>query len=338
MDTKEITEIAFRLLNNFAEVSKEKTLDPESLERISQRVQAIRAGLALETEFVATVNWLSRALVIHRLDQTPIPDYTGRDPIKIPDALAIVIHKGKLVRVLIEVKATDEDRLIWGQKYMQSLQRYADAAQMPLLVAWKRGPVWALTDVRHFQKKVTAYHLDFQTAIKESLMGELFGDVLVAMSQRVKFFVDAVVDGELPPLPAIFPEGKFKLTIKQAGFTVDDKIIKLSTELFWAFTSAANDDELTRTAQNEVRIQFTPHRQSLFSLTHFWLTLALWDTEEDEEPDWDAILRRELDITAQNMREQLEKGIELGVIQCVFDPEPNTMPDFLTTAEANATS
>jgi Holliday junction resolvase len=333
MNAKEITEIAFRLLNNYAEVSKEKTLDSDSVERISQRVKGIRAGLAIEMEFVAAVNWLAHVVVVHRLEQIPMPNYHDPAPIKIPDVLAIVTHHGRLVPALIEVKATDEGRLVWGEKYMGSLQRYAEAVQMPLLVAWKRGHLWALTDVRHFHKRVTAYHLDFKTAMKESLMGVMFGDLFVVLSQRVKFFLDAAIDGELPPLPAILPEGNYKFNFTKAGFTVDDKITELSTELFWAFISGPCDEETVRTTQNEIRIQFTPEAESMFSLTDLWRAIALWG-DDDEEPDWDGILRRKLDITAPNMREHLRKGTRLGVIQLVLSQKPHTMPDFLTAVEA----
>jgi Holliday junction resolvase len=308
--------------------TKEKALDPETLERLTERVQQIRAGLGPEMEFVAAVNWLSHVLSIHRLEQTPIPKYVDGDSFRVPDVLAITIHERELIPVLIEVKTTQDECLVWSEEYLHSLQRYADAVQMPLLVAWKFSRMWILTDTRHFEKKVTAYHLDLQTALKETLMGELLGDVFIVMNPQLKFFVDATVDGELPPLPAILPAGQHKFTIKQAGFILNDKIIKLSTELFWAFTSAATNDEIKRTAQNEVRIEFTPDPDSMFSLTNLCLMLALWNNK-DEEPDWEAILRQQLGVTAKNMRENLQKGIDLGVVRYILSPSPHTKPDFL---------
>src|SRR5262245_30339682 len=99
MDPKLITEWAFRLLQNHNELSKEDDLTPEALELVAKRIQRIRAGLAPEIEFMASVNWLSNVVAIHRLDQTPLPRYCDGDKIQQPDLLAVVQYEHKLIPV-----------------------------------------------------------------------------------------------------------------------------------------------------------------------------------------------------------------------------------------------
>src|SRR5690348_995940 len=113
MDKKQITELAFRLQQAYDVALKEQKLDHETLESLTRRMQEIRAGLAPEKEFVAAVNWLSHVAAIHLLDQIPQPNYCGTEKFRIPDVLAIVQYHGILQPVLIEVKTSTENTLIW---------------------------------------------------------------------------------------------------------------------------------------------------------------------------------------------------------------------------------
>jgi Holliday junction resolvase len=327
MDNKQITELAFRLQEAYGLALKEKALDPSTLEELARRMQEIRAGITPEMEFVAAANWLSRTVVIHRVDQTPQPKYRERDKFRIPDVVAIVRYNGHLLPVLIEVKTSKEGKLVWTEEYLQSLQRYATAVDMPLLVAWKYHHVWALTDVRHFDKKSTAYHLDFNTAMKETLMGILLGDSFVHVSDRVRMFIDAEVAEPLPDDSEInIPVGGYTMTIKEAGFTFDGQVTKLEKELFWAFNAAPSRTEVTRIGEQYARIQFIPENQALFSLTLLWQRVALLGHDETN-PDWETIMREPVKIEADALRRELSDGVPR--IASVFHVSPNTIPDFL---------
>jgi len=328
---KQLTEIAFRILPSYVELLKQKTLDPDTLDAVTTRIRQIYAGLAPEKEFAAAVNWMSNVVAIHSLDQTPIPNYSGAEKFQVPDLLAIVKYKGHLLPALIEVKKRNDDALKWREDYVQSLKRYADALRMPLLVAWNFANVWTLTDIRHFEKKVTDYHLDFNTALRENLMGEIFGDLMIRLTERVKFFVDANVAEKLPDdLRALVPEGKYRMTITGAGFTVDDKKINLSTALFWAFNTAATRNEVKRLGVQKIRIEHVPLADNMFSLTYLWQSLATPIEGENVEVDWDAVMREPLSITGSEVRRELREGISKGVVKYVLEQVPHTMPDFLS--------
>jgi hypothetical protein len=207
-----------------------------------------------------------------------------------------VRHNDHLLPVLIEVKATKDDTLVWSEEYLQSLQRYARAVKMPLLIAWKYLHIWALTDAKHFKKKKTAYHLDFNIAMRETLMSVLFGDSFVNVSDRLKLFIDTQVEEPLPNDSDLqIPAGGYTMTITSAGFRFDDQIINLGRELSWAFNSAASTQQVKRIGAQQVRIEFIPEKTSLFSLTHLWKTVALFGHDE-ANPDWDTIMREPVKI------------------------------------------
>jgi Holliday junction resolvase len=331
IDHKQITELAFRLEQAYSVVLKQQSLDPGTIETLTQRLQEIRAGLAPEMEFVAAVNWLSHVVAIHRLDQTPQPNYCKSDKFRTPDVLAIVRYKGHLFPVLIEVKNSKESKLEWTKGYLQSLQRYANAVNSPLLVAWKYHHVWALTDIRHFQKKKTAYHLDISTAMKQTLMGVLFDDSFVAVSDRLKLFIDAEVAEPLPADSELhIPAGGYTMTIKAAGFMFDGQITKLEKELFWAFNASPSRTEAKRLGGQIVRIEFIPEDGSMFSLTHLWQIVALLGHDKSN-PDWETIMREPVKIHADALRRALSEQVPR--MTWVFHVQPNTMPDFLSALD-----
>jgi hypothetical protein len=202
-------------------------------------------------------------------------------------------------------------------------------------VAWKRWNIWALCEVEHFEKHVTAYHLEFNKAIKETLMGSLFGDILVHIDERFEFFIEATTEAELPSMPDIIPEGGYRLTITNAGFMVDQKVVgDVSPEILWAFHTAASKDKFMRLEQQKVRITFTPESQSIFSLSHFWNVVATFP-HDDDKLDWETILRTPLKMTADGVRDKLRNEIGKGTVKYVFEVEPQTTPEFLLKREGS---
>lgn len=328
MDPQLITEWAFRLLQNHNELSKEDELTPEVLELVAKRIQRIRAGLAPEIGFMASVNWLSNVVAIHRLDQTPLPRYYDGDEIEPPDLLAVVQYQHKLIPVLIEVKTTNDKQLVWREDYLHKFQRYAEIVQMPLLVAWKRWHIWSLFEANHFQKKVSAYHIDFNTAMRQTLMGILFGDALVNLHERFQMFIDAVTEETIPDHHDFIPESGYRMTIKNAGFMIDKKEVKVSRELSWIFHLGAVKDEISRTGDHSIRIEFAPDNNNAFSLSHLWYKVATFGAK-DKEPDWEQIMRKPLSISIGDVRRELSTGMETGIVQHVATISPNTVPDFL---------
>ncbi len=335
MDLKDprLTGLAFRVLPVVQDVARELgkgASDAEVVGAVSERVKTLEAGLAPEKEFISAVNWLGRVSAITRIDQTPIPaSRPEAATMKLPDILCVAVVDDRQVPLLIEVKRS-ESELVWSEKYLSGLRAFSSALNMPLLVAWKYHHIWSLVEVRHFEKKVEAYHLTFERAMKENLMSKIFGDALVMLSQRIAFCIDAeILDGpvRLPQPPELIPPGPYNFKIKGAQFLLDDGPIELPDELAWAFFRAPDDNMVTVTGNNTVRMIHTPVADTSFSMTDLALMLLLWD--QNDEPDWEAVLRKSIPISASNVREKLHKGIGMGVVRYVLLQRPVTEPEFL---------
>jgi Holliday junction resolvase len=329
-----ITELAFRLLPAARELAREvageTSADDAVLGAVSSRMKQIQDGLSPELEFISAVNWLGRAPAINRIDQTPLPtSYDGAEKFKVPDIVCIASVKDRIVPLLIEVKRDSGTKLVWTEKYISALRSYAEKLNLPLLVAWKYRHIWTLTDSRRFEKKVQSYHLDWMTALKENLMSYIFGDELIELTDRVSFYLDAEITngGPLPQSPDLMPEGQYSTKLDGAGFLLDDKPTKISNELTWLFFRASAEHVVRVTSEKTVRVTYTPEPETMFSLTDFALMLLLWD--EADAPDWEAVVRKEIPISAATVRNELEKGIKAGVVRYILLQQPTTVPDFL---------
>lgn len=329
-----LTDLAFRILpiaREFArELGKDGQLETDVISTVAARISAIEDGLSPELEFIAAVNWLGRALAVNRIDQLPLPTYCKDGPeMAVPDILCVASVKGKPLPVLIEVKKSIRNPIVWNKRYLGGLRAYADALGLPLLLAWKHHHVWTLTDIRHFEKKVDAYHLGHETALRENLMTQMFGDLLIVLTQRVALFIDAEVSGDapLPPLPSLLPVGTHTFTIRGAGFLVDGKRVDMSPELKGLFFRAPTESLVDRTGERTVRMLYTPEPETMFSLMDFALMLMLWN--QDGNPDWEKVARDEISTTAEDARKQLRGGIEIGVVQYILEQQPNTKADFI---------
>lgn len=116
---------------------------------LADRIRRLQAGLPSEDEFSVLLTWLGRCRLVHKLDQLQSPR-DSRARLRVPDLLAVFDYRGSELPVLIEVKtsAPDINTLSWAESYRDSLVRYAEMLKLPLLVAWKCGSMWTLTDVR----------------------------------------------------------------------------------------------------------------------------------------------------------------------------------------------
>lgn len=194
--------------------------------------------------------------------------------------------------------------------------------------------MWSLVDIRHFERKLQAYHLSCERALKENLMSLIFGDVFVRLTPRVSFYLDAEITdpvANLPPLPALLPENGYKMKITGAGFLLDGQPATLSSELTWLFLRAPDDNVVSRTSHTAIRAVHTP-RPELFSLSDFAVMLMLWN--EEGSPDWETVIRQDVGISAEKVREELCHGLEIGVVKYVIEQVPHTVPDFIPPKSA----
>lgn len=183
-----------------------------------------------------------------------------------------------------------------------------------------------------FQKRVTAYHLTFEAALEENLMGVLFGDMSVVLKKDFQFFADAKVH---EPLPAegLMPPGNYTFTLLEAGFRVGGKkVTDLPKEQIWLFMASPADNYIERIGQDAVRIIIHPTAESAFPLFHVLLAQITWPKSDDTETDWNAeLVKGPFPSSGARFREAIQEGLDLGTVLYGLKQVPQTVPKFLAS-------
>ena len=326
MTPEEISELAFLL---YPHIVKSKP-DATSTESLAQRIRGMQKGLQPEDEFAATVAWLGNCAAINRIDQTPMPFPALPNKMQAPDFVAFPLVCGRPFPVLIEVKSHEGAYLDWSKKYLNSLRKFAECLNLPLLIAWKRGAMWFLVDHTHFEKNVTAYRLPFRTAIMQDLSCVLFRNLRIEMNPNLRLVIEMKVADELSDdVNAPLPE-QFEATITDAGFYEDGrKITDYEHKLSWLFYTTPDDVDVRRTEKQVFQEIFRPLPDHGFTLSNV-LTTQLSITSAGESIDWHRVLREgRFASSGREFRSLLRGAIDQGFVRYVFDIIPKTWPNFL---------
>ncbi len=327
MTPEEISELAFLL---YPHVVRSKP-DTASTESLAQRIKGMQEGLQPEDEFAATVGWLGNCAAIHRIDQTPMPFPALTERLQAPDFIAFPLVCGRPLPVLIEVKSHNGDRLDWSEKYLNSLRKFAEYLNLPLLVAWKCGALWTLIHHTHFERNVTAYRLRFKEAIAQDLYCVLFRNLRIQMNPALEFILDMkIIDQVAGDKDTLLPEGPYQMEIVRAGFYRGGHEIKdYEHKLSWLFYSAPDDVDLRRTGKQTCQQIFRPLPDHGFTLSNV-LTTQLSITSAGEPIDWHRVLREgNFGSSGREFRGLLPGAIDKGFVRYVLDIIPQTWPSFL---------
>jgi len=290
---------------------------------IADRVRVLEIGLPAEEQFCAIANWLGRVRLIHKLDQFQTPS-SSRDRWRVPDLLGIFEHRERDVPVLIEVKTSEDRTLSWRPDYLAAHQRYADAVNLPLLVAWRHHSFWALFEVRHFAKAKKNFNISFSTAMKQSLMGELLG--VFSFSLR--------------------PGCGLHLRIKKLTPETDEGFHGLIEEAFWEkpngdrvknapgvlplFTCLDQEPVLTDEGTHVQQSFVIPHNHQA-EFAHRALVTLLRLVTHGDEVRWPQILEegRGVPTVPKGLRVAARQALDSGFLEYGIDYSPNSMPTFL---------
>lgn len=328
LDPKTLARLAFQLYPSIF-TGGEGSVDVESL---LTRIHAIRRGLLPEHEFFAILSWLGQCATIHRLDQTPLPIENSAN-LRAPDFLVFANYEGRVVPMLIECKATADNKLEWSEKYLNSLKDFASVLNLPLLLAWKWNNMWLVVDSSHFEKKVTGFHLDYDVALKENLMSLLFGNRWIKVNDEASFRIDAkVIDATLDPSEKLFDEGEYTFQIESAGFYVGQKLIdtvsgRCSEVLFSTFV----ENEVQKLEGTRARIIYRPIEGSTAVQLYDLLLIDLYikSSGEDEIVWPEALVKGPFDSSGEIFRNALSEAGTSQFIDMVLKQVPATVPEYL---------
>jgi len=309
----------------------------ENPKEIVDKVNQLRRGLPKEDEFIALSVWMGKCTLIHKLDQKQFPGLS-RERYQAPDLFALYDFNGKNVPVLVEVKATADIKLgPFSSVYYQKLVNYANMLGLPLLVAWyiEKLNLWCLFDLERMTQKRTAFHIDFQTAMNNSLLGILLDDVIINISRGTQVFI------KIRKVPGTELRDKIDGKLQKFDGIVED-IVWLSPEgqkismgsplgkfLDYAFRLVGNDVTEIEDEGYVILTFSTTENENIFAHQLLGPVLAGFRTVPDTEFSWlDAIEGKKFSMDYQHVRSASE-GVKNGVVRRIIRQNPAILPKFL---------
>lgn len=310
--------------------------DPQALVKQIQRLQR---GLPAEDEFSMILSWLGKCRLVHKLDQFRSPP-KAKQYYRVPDLLAIFDYNEHQVAALIEVKSIIANKLSWKPEYFEGLRNYGQTIGLPILIAWKCNPlgtplgVWALFDLRHFERSNKKYVIAFEAAMKENLMGLLAGDFAYTLRRGVGIHLNIRKIGKLSEhRKGNTTEEKWEIKIEDAFFTngEGERVAPPQIGMLPLFISALPIEEQAPNDGMHHRMSWMIPSEDNIVFAHRALPLLLmWDSTENNTPRWRDVLQNyRIPIDCQSLREAAESGIPQKIVRYVLDLMPHIKPDFL---------
>ena len=321
---KDPMKFVFPMMHDLYEVAREDVnkLDPNAL---VERLKGIHKGLSAEHEFAAIASWLGSTRLIVSSDDVLHTD--GR--YRVPDFLVVVQKGDRDVSFLVEVKSDADNKLVWTEKYLAAMKRFADMLGMPLLVAWKWHGMWSLVDVELFEKKTVAHHLTFDVAMKNNLMSALFGNVFLKIKKGFRLELMLKLLDPEDAASEVLEDGEHAMQVTDMGlYTYNGRLPKdLTSELFPLIMARSIEPE-TECEGKFLRHIFPGDHENIFNVSELLIANLSW-SQDDDEVDWLAALRNGLPVPIADLRGVLNRGIEAGALQYVLEQQPQVVPAFL---------
>ncbi|MGT3280666.1 hypothetical protein [Yersinia enterocolitica] len=297
---------------------------------IAERVNRLNIGLPLEDEFSIICGWLGQCNLVHKLDQQQYPT-TSNDKFQVPDLLANFDARGAgNITVLIEVKSCKGNVLSFRPDYVSRLRAYGQLLGLPILIAWRKFGIWSLVDLDVFTKATKNFNLNFNDAMRNSLMSKLLGDFSytpqvnsgVHISFKKEKLIEAIKTDE-------GIQENWNMVVDDVYFTngKNEQLRELSTiaqQLFhsWDITSTETHSDSHVVMHNTIN-----EESAMFA--HMALTRLLSFHGREDNVHWRHHLRHDAAISSVlDFRSGIEENLKAGIIKYIFDIEPVNVPSF----------
>ena len=309
------------------------TTPKELVDKINQ----LKRGLPKEDEFIALSIWMDKCTLIHKLDQKQYPTLSKRE-YQIPDLFACYKYNGRDVQVLIEVKSTKRKKLRFTNVDYNRRMKYSQITGLPILIAWhlKGWDLWCLFELSKMQKKVSAFCIDFETAIREDLMGVLLDNVIFSIKKGTKLVMQIEIekgtevrnetDQTLEEFIGMLKDIEF---VSVAGERISSGS-PLSKFLYYTFMLVYTDASSTDDGNYVTQTFYTNEDQTVFG--YQILGVASFGTKSFDNPElnWLDIIKNEsFTISYEDIKSGAKEGVRKGVVKYVIRNLPKPVPRFL---------
>jgi len=311
---------------------RESGHDSRDPEKFLKRLRHVDYGLTAQIECAATLAWLGNSVLVHELGQDGYNSPQLGD-ILVPDLFAVFCRNNKHLRVLIEVKSTDELCIPWTKEYRDKLAKYSDIFEAPVLLAWRPRQFgeWILVDGLS-EEIVTDNKIHFENAFMNNLMGVIAGDFRVDPKPGIGINFIGQIIGEKEPT--------------EKGYMVNIKI----TEAFWGKTDGEKFKKLNGSSTALILTTASEHyyREETGQVLWGYLTpefpqggchsvtaqnllriLVSWAKKDNERIAWRHVLG---DLQRIKSKSQMEDELRQDIgrtVRYIMNIRPKTLPSFL---------
>ena len=300
----------------------------ENPEEVIQRVKRLDLGLPAEDEFAVICSWLGKCSLVHKLDQQQIPK-SSREIYQVPDLLAVFNTDNNQYKVLIEVKAKQDKNLTLRARDREKLIKYGELLGIPILFAWKHHSIWTLFDISLFERFNKNYRVNFFSALSNSLMSLLAGDMHYQLGDGVglhlKFRKDEMHerDGDTETLKTRIEDIYLQDYNGGKNYTFSPRTL-----------SILNTCELEENAEvdDEIIMQSFTVRSEVGNVAHRAIEALLKLKKSDAENNihWRSLLVDESPLhSISNFQNALDEALSQKLVKYILIQQPQKYPSFI---------
>ncbi|MFL1475471.1 hypothetical protein [Pseudomonas grimontii] len=300
----------------------------ENADQVVQRVLRLDLGLPAEDEFAVICSWLGKCSLVHKLDQQQIPK-SSKENFQVPDLLAVFNTDNNQYRVLIEVKTKQDENLTLRAKDRERLIKYSELLGIPILFAWKRHSIWTLFDISLFERFNKNYRVNFFSALSNSLMSLLAGDMHYQLGDGVGLHLKLRKD-EIHESDGDTETWKTKIEDVYLQDYNGDKNYTFSPRTL-SILNTCELDENTEIDDETIRQSFTV-RSDVGNVAHRAIETLLKLKKSDAENNihWRSLLVDESPLhSISNFQKALDEALNLKFVKYIFILQPQKYPDFI---------
>ena len=211
------------------------------------------------------------------------------------------------------------------------MRAYGQLLGLPVLIAWRKHGVWSLVDLDVFSKANKNFNLNFNDAMRNSLMSKFLGDF--SYTPRVNSGVHISCKKEKLVESMETDKGvqeNWHMVIDDVYFTNGDNehlrnLSPIAQQLFhsWNLTTTESHSDSHVVMHNTV-----DEESGMFA--HMALTRLLSFHGREDEVHWRRHLQHDATISSiLEFRSGIDENLEAGIIKYIFDIEPLNTPNFI---------
>ncbi|WP_236039967.1 MULTISPECIES: hypothetical protein [Pseudomonas] len=300
----------------------------ENPEEVIQRVKRLDLGLPAEDEFAVICSWLGKCSLVHKLDQQQIPK-SSRETYQVPDLLAVFNTDNNQYKVLIEVKTKQDKNLTLRARDREKLIKYGELLDIPILFAWKHHSIWTLFDISLFERFNKNYRVNFFSALSNSLMSLLAGDMHYQLGDGVglhlKFRKDEIheSDGDTETWKTRIEDIYLQDYNGDKNYTFSPRTLSI--------LNTCELDENTEVDDETIMQSFTV-RSEVGNVAHRAIETLLKLKKSDAENNihWRSLLVDESPLhSISNFQNALDEALSQKLVKYIIIQQPQKYPLFI---------